>query len=94
MKDLNKPKQVHPNDVSPHEFLRYVEELETYANKLEKQLRLYSVSSSKRFCKNDLLNAYQAGAVEMYNKIVNSIQKQTLKGLKQDSEEWLKLYDK
>jgi len=52
------------------------------------------VSSSKRFCKTDLLNAYQAGAVEMYNKIVNSIEKQTLKGLRQDSEEWLKLYDK
>jgi len=52
------------------------------------------VSSSKRFCTTDLLNAYQAGAVEMYNKIVNSIEKQTLKGLKEDSQEWLKLYDK
>ena len=50
------------------------------------------VSSSKLFCTTDLLNAYQAGAVEMYNKIVNSIEKQTLKGLKEDSQEWIKLY--
>lgn len=50
--------------------------------------------SNKRFCTTDLLNAYQAGAVEMYNKIVNSSEKQTLKGLREDSQEWLKLYDK
>jgi len=88
-----KPKQVNPNTAPPHEFLKYVDELETYVNKLEEQLRLYGVSSSKRFCTTDLLNAYQAGAVEMYNKIVNSIEKQTLKGLREDSQEWLKLYD-
>lgn len=52
------------------------------------------VRSSNRFCTTDLLNAYQAGAVEMYNKIVNSIEKQTLNGLIEDSQEWLKLYDK
>lgn len=57
-------------------------------------LYIADVRRSKRFCTTDLLNAYQAGAVEMYNKIVNSIEKQTLKGLREDSQEWLKLYDK
>lgn len=89
-----KPKQVNPKTAPSHEFLKYVDELEIYVERLEKQLRLYDVSISKRFCTTDLLNAYQAGAVEMYNKIVNSIEKQTLKGLREDSQEWLKLYDK
>ena len=53
-----------------------------------------AVSSSERFCKTALLDAYKAGAVEMYLKITNSIEKQTLKGLKEMSEEWVKLYDK
>lgn len=59
-----------------------------------KALSQDDVSCSKRFCTTDLLKAYQAGAIEMYNKIVNSIENQTLKGLKEDSREWLKLYDK
>jgi len=41
---MKKPKQVNPNTAPPHEFLKYVDELETYANKLEEQSRLYSVS--------------------------------------------------
>lgn len=67
---------------------------ESLIDAINEALDISSVSSSKRFCTTDLLNAYQAGAGEMYNKIVNSIQKQTLKGLKEDSQEWLKLYDK
>jgi hypothetical protein len=42
-----RPKQVNPNTAPPHEFLKYVDELETYANKLEEQLRLYSVSNRR-----------------------------------------------
>ena len=42
-----KPKQVNPNTAPPHEFLKYVDELETYVNKLEEQLRLYSVSNRR-----------------------------------------------
>lgn len=40
---MRKPKQVNPNTAPPHEFIKYVDELETYVNKLEEQLRLYSV---------------------------------------------------
>ena len=65
-----------------------------HQNKPETQSCQTSVSSSERFCKTALLDAYQAGAVEMYLKITNSIEKQTLKGLKEMSEEWVKLYDK
>jgi galactose-1-phosphate uridylyltransferase len=44
---MEKPRQVNPNTAPPHEFLRYVDELETYVNKLEEQLRLYSVSNQR-----------------------------------------------
>lgn len=40
-----KPKQVNPNTAPPHEFIKYVDELEIYVNKLEEQLRLYGVSN-------------------------------------------------
>lgn len=43
---MKKPKQVNPNTAPPHEFIKYVDELETYVNKLEEQLRLYSVVKS------------------------------------------------
>ena len=42
---MEKPNQVNPNTAPPHEFLKYVDELEAYVNKLEKQLGLYSVSN-------------------------------------------------
>lgn len=41
-----KPKQVNPNTAPPHEFIKYVDELETYVNKLEEQLRVYGVVKS------------------------------------------------
>lgn len=43
---MKKPKQVNSNTAPPHEFLKYVDELETYVNKLEEQLRLYGVVKS------------------------------------------------
>lgn len=68
------------------------------AKEMEKEqitnAHLHDDSSTKRFCTTDLLNAYQAGAVKMYTKMVNSIEKQTLMRLVKDSQEWLKLYDK
>lgn len=42
-----KPKQVNPNTAPPHEFIKYVDELEAYVNKLEQQLRLYGVSNRR-----------------------------------------------
>ena len=43
---IKKPKQVNPNTAPPHEFVKYVDELETYVNKLEEQLRQSLVSRS------------------------------------------------
>jgi len=44
---MKKPNQVNPNTAPPHEFIKYVDELETYVNKLEEQLRLYGVSNRR-----------------------------------------------
>lgn len=64
---MEKPKQVNPNDAPPHEFLRYVDELETYVNKLEEQLRLGGVvGRSELLCRHDNIGA--ANAEKMYCK--------------------------
>lgn len=51
MKDLKRPKRVMHYEVGKLSFLKYVDDLEAYANKLEKQLSIPRVvGRSEQLC--------------------------------------------
>jgi len=51
----------------------------------------YDISITKEFCKTDLAMAYQAGALDMYNEMINTVNEQKLNVLKNKYYEWFKL---
>lgn len=71
-----------------HKMHEYIIKLES---KVE-NLTLSGVVRSKRFNKNDLLRAYQAGSLENLDKTITPTSMQDLKELLQDGEKWYKRY--
>tara|TARA_R110000796_G_scaffold4358_1_gene16907 strand:- start:707 stop:997 length:291 start_codon:yes stop_codon:yes gene_type:complete len=61
-------------------------------NAQKEQLILSGVVSSKRFDKNDLLRAYQAGSLENLNKTIVPTSMEDLKELLEYAEKWYKRY--
>jgi hypothetical protein len=59
---------------------------------LEQAFVIYSVSNSKRFERQDLLRAYQAGAIEQKDNDLKSIDVVTLGNLQEDSQVWYERY--
>jgi hypothetical protein len=51
----------------------------------------YDISITKEFCETDLKIAYQAGALDMYNEIINTVNDQKLNVLKNKYYEWFEI---
>lgn len=62
-------------------------------NELKKQFSLQGVGCSKRFEKQDLLKAYQAGAIEQKSINPDTFDFKKLKELQHDSGEWYERYN-
>lgn len=61
-------------------------------NALEKQFAISGVVGSKRFKEQDLLRAYQAGAIEQQSINLDTLNFEKLKELTKDSEKWYERY--
>jgi regulator of replication initiation timing len=68
------------------------QELQVELDTLKKQLTLTDVGCSKRFEKQDLLKAYQAGAIEQKSINLDTFDFKKLKELQHDSSEWYERY--
>lgn len=51
----------------------------------------YDISITKEFCKTDLAMAYQAGALDMYNEMINTVNEHKLNVLKNKYHEWFEI---
>ena len=75
---------------------KYLEEhkelVEHIRETTKKQLILSGVGCSKRFEKQDLLKAYQAGAIEQKSINLDTFDFKKLKELQHDSNEWYERY--
>lgn len=75
---------------------KYLEEhkelVEHIRETTKKQLLISGVSNSKRFERQDLLRAYQAGAIEQKDNNLKSIDVVTLGNLQEDSQVWYERY--
>ena len=75
----------------------HCQELEHFITELIKkdrteQLLIHSVVSSKRFKEQDLINGYQAGAIEQKGINPDVVNLEYLKKLQSESDKWLKRY--
>ena len=71
----------------------YVQVAEKLAKEYHtEQLRIGVVVSSKRFKEQDLINGYQAGAIEQKGINPDIINLEYLKKLQAESDKWLKRY--
>jgi regulator of replication initiation timing len=68
------------------------QELQVELDTLKKQLTLTDVGCSKRFEKQDLLKAYQAGVIEQKSINLDTFDFKKLKELQHDSSEWYERY--
>jgi hypothetical protein len=66
--------------------------LTTLLKDYKKQLTLTDVGCSKRFEKQDLLKAYQAGVIEQKSINLDTFDFKKLKELQHDSSEWYERY--
>jgi len=84
--------QEYTKDQEIHDLKDIINSLESKIENLEKQLSISRVSNSKRFEKQDLLRAYQAGAIEQKDNNLNSIDAVTFGNLQEDSQVWYERY--
>lgn len=76
----NEPKDMH---------LEYFQDI---IKATKKALDTSCVSDTKRFCENDLINAYHSGELMSYNTIRKSMEKPTLESSRKKLKEWLEFY--